>query len=206
MQNPIQAVVHELQPLPYPFNSLSPIISESTLRVHYSKHHKGYVDELNKLIVAGPFADMSVEQIVIATAGKPEHEHLFNNAAQAWNHSFYWRSLKPRGGGNAGGAILKLIVAAYGDTDTLKREWAAAANTLFGSGWAWLALDDGRLKIVKTGNAQTVLTQGFKPLLVIDVWEHAYYLDFQNRRADHVAGVLDKLINWDFANQNIPAT
>jgi Fe-Mn family superoxide dismutase len=205
MPIPIPTVFHELPSLPYPFNALSPIISESTLRVHYSKHSKGYVDELNKLIVNGPFAVMSLEQTIMATAGKPEHEHLFNNAAQAWNHAFYWRSLKPRGGGNAGGGLLKLIVEAYGDTDTLKREWAAAANTLFGSGWAWLALDGGRLKIVKTGNADNVLPQGLKPLLVIDVWEHAYYLDFQNRRPDHVAGVLDKLINWDFANQNLAA-
>ena len=195
--------IHELPPLPYEFTALAPIISEATVRVHYLKHNKGYVDELNRLIANSEFVGMSLEQILLATAKQPEHEKIYNNAAQAWNHSFYWRSLKPHGGGDAPRALQPLIAAGYGDTDVLKRELATAATTLFGSGWAWLALDGEKLKIVKTGNADNVLTQGLKPLLVIDVWEHAYYLDFQNRLADHIAGVLDKLINWEFAADNL---
>jgi Fe-Mn family superoxide dismutase len=195
--------IHELPPLPYEFTALDPIISEKTLQIHYGKHHKGYVDELNKLVVGTDFADMSLEQIIFDTAGKPEHEHIFDNAAQAWNHTFYWRSLKPQGGGTATGVLQPLINSSFGDTKALKRELLTAATTQFGSGWVWLALDRNQLKIVKTGNAGNVLSEGLVPLLVIDVWEHAYYLDFQNRRADYVTAVLDRLINWEFATENL---
>jgi Fe-Mn family superoxide dismutase len=195
--------VHELPPLPYEFNALAPVISEYTVRTHYLKHNKGYVDELNKLVAKSEFVGMSLEQIICAAADKPQHVRIFNNAAQAWNHAFYWNSLKPQGGGDAPGALQTMVAATFGDTHGLKRELAAAATAQFGSGWAWLALDGGRLKIVNTGNAGNVLTQGLKPLLVIDVWEHAYYLDFQNRRAEYVADVLDKLVNWQFAADNL---
>ncbi|MGA2777662.1 MAG: superoxide dismutase [Steroidobacteraceae bacterium] len=192
-----------LPPLPYGFAALMPVISENTLRIHYGRHHKGYVDELNKLIVGTEFAGMSLEQTILATANNSEHEKIFNNAAQAWNHAFYWQSLNPRGGGNAARTLQPLVNTSFGDTDELKHRLANAATTQFGSGWAWLVLDGDRLKVKKTGNAGNVLTDGLVPLLVIDVWEHAYYLDYQSRRADYVTGVLDKLVNWQFAAENL---
>ncbi len=194
---------HVLPPLPYGFAALMPVISENTLRIHYGRHNKGYVDELNKLVAGTEFDGMPLEQIVLATADQPEHEKIFNNAAQAWNHAFYWRSLKSRGGGTVTRALQPLVGSSFGDTESLKHEMATAATGQFGSGWAWLVLDGVRLKVVKTGNAGNVLTDGLVPLLVIDVWEHAYYLDFQSRRADYVTGVLEKLINWEFAAENL---
>jgi Fe-Mn family superoxide dismutase len=193
----------ELPPLPYGFAALEPVISQNTLHMHYGKHNKGYVDELNKLIAGTEFSGMSLEQIMHATAHKPASEAVYNNAAQAWNHAFYWRSLKPQGGGDATRTLQPLIKSAFGDMAALKRELGAAAASQFGSGWAWLSYDGTRLKVVKTGNAGSVLVDGLVPLLVIDVWEHAYYLDYQNRRADYVAGVLDKLLNWEFAEINL---
>jgi Fe-Mn family superoxide dismutase len=208
MQNPTPTSLptpetHELPTLPYGFAALAPVISETTLRVHYGKHHRGYVDTLNKLIAGTEFAAMSLEEIIRATTGIAAHEAVFNNAAQSWNHGFYWRSLKPNGGGDAPRTLQPLINASFGGTHELKRLWGEAAAAQFGSGWAWLAYDGHRLSIVKTGNAGNVLTQGLTPVLVVDVWEHAYYLDYQNRRADHVTGVLDKLINWEFAEKNV---
>jgi len=196
-------VNHVLPPLPCGFAALLPVISENTLRIHYGRHNKGYVDELNKLVAGTEFGGVSLEQIMLATADKIEHEKVFNNAAHAWNHAFYWRSLKSHGGGNVTRALQPLVNSSFGDTAALKHELATAATTQFGSGWAWLVLDGDRLKVVKTGNAGNVLTHGLVPLLVIDVWEHAYYLDFQSRRADYVSGVLDKLINWEFAAENL---
>jgi len=197
------AVIHELPPLPYELTALEPIISEKTLKIHYGKHHQGYVDQLNKLVSGSDFAAMSLEQIIFATANKSEYEHIFDNAAQVWNHTFFWHSLKPQGGGDATNVLQPMIEASFGDMKSMQREMLTAATAQFGSGWVWLAMDRNQLKIVKTGNAGNVLTKGLVPLLVIDVWEHAYYLDFQNRRADYVTGVLDKLINWDFATENL---
>lgn len=194
---------HALPPLPYGFAALMPIISENTLRIHYGRHNRGYVDELNKLVADTEFAHMSLDEVVLATAGRIEHEKIFNNAAQSWNHTFYWKSLKSRGGGNVTRSLQSLVSSSFGDTAQLKHELATAATTQFGSGWAWLVLDGSRLKVVKTGNAGNVLTEGLVPLLVIDVWEHAYYLDFQSRRADYVTGILEKLINWEFAAENL---
>ena len=192
-----------LPALPYEQSALQPVISANTLSFHYGKHHKGYVDTLNKLIAGTEFADMPLEKIIKATSGKSDHTAIFNNAAQAWNHTFYWHSLAPKGGGEPPAALKSLIDASFGSVDACKKEWTAAAVGQFGSGWAWLVLDGEKLKIVKTANANTPLAQSARPLLTIDVWEHAYYLDYQNRRADHVIAVLDKLVNWEFAQQNL---
>jgi len=192
-----------LPPLPYADNALDPVISANTIGFHYGKHHKGYVDNLNKLIAETEFADMTLEKIIAGTAGKADKAAIFNNAAQAWNHAFYWRSLRPKGGGEPPAVLKKKIEASFGTVDACRKEWSAAAMAQFGSGWAWLVLDGDNLKVVKTANADLPLTRGIKPLLTIDVWEHAYYLDYQNRRADYVNAVIDKLINWNFAAENI---
>ena len=192
-----------LPALPYPQNALDPVISANTLGFHYGKHHKTYVDTLNKLIAGTEFADMPLEQIVRATAGKSAHTAIFNNAAQAWNHTFYWRSMKPKGGGEPPAAVKRLLESSFGSVESCKKELATAATGQFGSGWAWLVQDGGKLKVVKTGNADTPLTGSAKPLLTVDVWEHAYYLDYQNRRVDYVNSLLEKLLNWEFAAENL---
>lgn len=192
-----------LPPLPYPENALEPVISAKTLSFHYGKHHKTYVDTTNKLIAGTELADLPLEQIVTSTAGKPERVGIFNNAAQAWNHAFYWRCLKSKGGGEPPAALKQKMEEAFGSVDACKKELSAAAVAQFGSGWAWLVLEGAKLKVLKTANAETPLTHGSRPLLTIDVWEHAYYLDYQNRRVDHVNAVLDKLANWEFAAQNL---
>jgi len=194
-----------LPPLPYADTALEPLISANTLSYHYGKHHKTYVDNLNKLVDGKDLASMSLEEIIHASAGKADMAGVFNNAAQVWNHTFYWNSLKPNGGGKPTGAIAAAIDKDLGGYDKFKAELSAAAVTQFGSGWAWLVSDAGTLKIVKTGNAEVPLTNGQKPLLTIDVWEHAYYLDYQNLRAKYVETLIDKLLNWDFANKNLAA-
>jgi superoxide dismutase, Fe-Mn family len=194
---------HVLPSLPYADNALDPVVSANTIGFHYGKHHKGYVDMLNKLAAGTEFAGLSLEAIIAGTAGKPDKAALFNNAAQIWNHTFYWSSLRPKGGGEPPAALKQAIEASFGGVDACKKELATAATTRFGSGWAWLVLDAGKLKVVSTGNAETPLTTSAKPLLTVDVWEHAYYLDYQNRRADYVNAVLDKLINWGFAADNL---
>lgn len=192
-----------LPPLPYPDNALEPIISTRTIGFHYGKHHKGYVDNLNKLIAGTDYAQMPLEKIITAVAGQQEKVAIFNNAAQTWNHTFYWLSMKPNGGGEPPKQLKEKIEASFGSLDACKKELATAATTQFGSGWAWLVLDGYKLKVVKTSNAEVPFTKGLKPLLTIDVWEHAYYLDYQNRRADYVSLCIDKLINWEFAAQNL---
>jgi len=191
-----------LSPLPYAENALEPIITAKTMSFHYGKHHKAYVDNLNKLIAGTEYATLSLEKIITSTAGKPEKAAIFNNAAQNWNHTFYWKSMSPKGGGEPPAALKSKIEAAFGSVDACKKELASTAVSQFGSGWAWLVLEGDKLKVVKTANADIPMTKGLKPVLVIDVWEHAYYLDYQNRRADYVNAVLDKLINWEFALQN----
>ena len=193
---------HVLPPLPYADNALEPVISANTLGFHYGKHHKTYVDNLNKLVTGTDLADLSLEEVITATAGKADKVGIFNNAAQIWNHTFYWNSLSPKGGGEPPAALKQKIEAAFGSVDACKKELATAATTQFGSGWAWLVKDGDKLQVVKTGNAELPLTKGMKPLLTVDVWEHAYYLDYQNRRPDYVNAVLDKLINWGFAADN----
>ena len=194
---------HVLPPLPYSENALDPVISANTIGFHYGKHHKGYVDTLNKLIAGTALTDLSLEKLIAETAGKSDKVAIFHNAAQAWNHTFYWRSLRAKGGGEPPAALKQRIEASFGTLDACMKELATAAATEFGSGWVWLVLEADKLKVVKTDNADTPMTRGVKPLLAIDVWEHAYYLDYQNRRADYVNGMLDKLINWGFAADNL---
>ena len=191
-----------LPPLPWPENALDPVISANTISFHYGKHHKTYVDNVNKMIAGTEYADLALEKIVSATAGKADKVGIFNNAAQAWNHTFYWSSLRAKGGGEPPSVLKHKIESAFASVDAFKKELSAAAVSQFGSGWAWLVMDGNKLKIVKTNNAETPMTQGLKPLLAIDVWEHAYYLDYQNRRVDHVNAVIAKLLNWEFAAQN----
>jgi Fe-Mn family superoxide dismutase len=195
----------ELPALPYAQDALAPVVSAATLSFHYGKHHKTYVDNLNKLVAGTELAEATLEQVIAAVAGKADKVGVFNNAAQTWNHTFFWNSLKPGGGGAPTGEVAKAIDAAFGSAANFSREFANAAVTQFGSGWAWLVADKGAVRIMKTANADTPLTMGVTPILTIDVWEHAYYLDYQNRRADFVAAVIEKLLNWDFANANLAA-
>lgn len=192
-----------LPPLPWPEDALNPQISANTMGFHYGKHHQGYVNNLNKLVLDTPLADQPLETVIQSSAGKADQAAIFNNAAQVWNHTFYWNSLRPKGGGQPSGALAEQINKDFGGFEAFKAEFAKAATSQFGSGWAWLVKDGDKLKVTKTGNADTPLVHGQKPLLTIDVWEHAYYLDYQNRRADYVAALLDHLINWEFAAQNL---
>ena len=195
--------VHVLPALPFADNALDPVISANTLSFHYGKHHKTYVDNLNKLVTGTELAELSLEQVIAASSGRADKVGVFNNAAQIWNHTFYWNSLTPKGGGEPPAALKQKIEADFGTVEACKQELVAAATTQFGSGWAWLVQDGGKLKVVKTANANVPSTEGMKPLLVIDVWEHAYYLDYQNRRVDYVNATIDKLINWGFAEKNL---
>lgn len=190
----------KLPDLPYDFSQLEPRISARTLEFHYGKHHQTYVKNLNSLAKDTPMADLSLEEIICS---KPENPGIFNNAAQVWNHTFYWNCMSPSGGGKPTGIIKDRIEQAFGNYDAFRQEFKQAALTQFGSGWAWLVLDKGQLKITKTSNADLPLTQGQTPILTIDVWEHAYYLDFQNRRPDYVDNFLDGLVNWEYALQNL---
>ena len=192
-----------LPPLPWAENALEPVISANTISFHYGKHHKTYVDNLNNLVKGTDFENATLEKIITETAGKADKAGIFNNAAQVWNHTFYWHSMKPNGGGKPTGKIATMIDSAFGGYDAFKKELSATSVSQFGSGWGWLVLDGAALKIVKTPNAEVPFTKGQKPLLTIDVWEHAYYLDQQNKRAAYVDAVIDKLLNWDFAAQNL---
>ena len=192
-----------LPALPFAPNALEPHISARTFEFHHGKHHKAYVDNTNKLIEGTDLADKALEAIIKAAAADPGKKGLFNNAAQVWNHSFFWQCLKPGGGGKPGGKIAAKIDADLGGYDKFAADFKNAGVTQFGSGWAWLVLKEGKLAIVQSANAETPLTQGLKPLLVADVWEHAYYLDYQNRRPDFLQAFLDHLVNWDFVNANL---
>ncbi len=194
-----------LPALPYAYDALEPHISSATLGVHHDKHHHDYVEKFNELVKKAPLPADTLRSIILKTAGDEKHHELYNNAAQAWNHDFYWRCLRPGGGGEAHGEIAGRIKSDFGSCQSFVKQLAETATKHFGSGWAWLVLDGGKLKIVSTSNADTPLVSGQTPLLAIDVWEHAYYLDYQNRRADHIAAVIEHLLNWDFANQNLAA-
>lgn len=184
----------EFPALPYASDALEPYISTTTMEFHYGKHHKAYVDNLNKLIAGTPFADLSLEEIIKETAGNEKFQAIFNNAAQAWNHNFFWHCMSADGGKAPKGALLKKIEDAFGSYDQFCEDFTNAAVSQFGSGWAWLVEDkDGKLSILKTANADTPLAHGLKALLTVDVWEHAYYLDYQNRRADFVKTFLTHL-------------
>ena len=180
----------QLPPLPYAENALEPMISAQTLSFHYGKHHKAYVDNLNKLKEGTPFADAGLEEIIEKAEGG-----LYNNAAQVWNHTFYWNCLSPQGGGEPTGELSEAICEKWGSFEDFKKAFSAAAAGLFGSGWVWLAEGEDGLEIIATPNAGNPLRDGKEPLLVIDVWEHAYYLDKQNRRPDYIADFW-KLVDW----------
>ena len=191
----------ELPKLPYALDALEPHISKRTLEFHHGKHHKAYVDKTNELIANTDLTNKSLEEIVRAAAGQKDKATLFNNAAQAWNHGFYWHSMTAKADAPAG-KIKKALEDSFGGLDDFKKAFKQAAVDQFGSGWAWLVAKDGKLAIETTSNADTPIAHGRTPLLVADVWEHAYYLDYQNRRPDHIKAWLDKLANWSFAEKN----
>ena len=186
----------ELPELPYAMDALEPYISATTMEFHYGKHHRAYVDNLNKLVKGTDFENMSLEKIIQATADKPEYTGIFNNAAQAWNHTFFWNSMSPNGGGRPQGELLKKIERDFGSYEKFREEFKNAATTQFGSGWAWLVEEDGKMKVMKTSNAVTPITKNIKPVITLDVWEHAYYLDYQNRRPEFIDAFLDNLVKW----------
>ena len=189
-----------LPELPYAKNALEPHISEKTLEFHHGKHHNAYVVNGNKLIEGTELAEDSLEEIIKKTAGDVSRVGIFNNAAQVWNHTFYWQCMKPNGGGPTYGPIAEKINTDFGSYEKFVEEFKNAGVTQFGSGWAWLVLKDDALQITKTANADTPIAHGTTPLLVVDVWEHAYYLDYQNRRPDYLSAFVENLINWDFVN------
>ncbi|HLQ38599.1 MAG TPA: superoxide dismutase [Planctomycetota bacterium] len=193
----------ELPSLPYSMDALAPHISAQTLSFHHGKHHQAYVTNLNKLVDGSDLASKSLVDVIKLTAGKPDKAGVFNNAAQVWNHTFYWQSMKPKGGGKPSGVIASKITADFGSYEKFAEQFSQAGATQFGSGWAWLNMKAGKLEVTKTPNAETPLTTGAVPLLTMDVWEHAYYLDFQNRRPDYIKTFLEQLVNWEFANANL---
>ena len=187
----------ELDPLPYAKNALAPHLTEETLSFHYDKHHTAYLNNLKGLLEGKPEAEKSLEEIVKTSSGG-----VFNNAAQVWNHTFYWNSMKPSGGGEPSGALADAIKRDFGSFADFKKQFAEAAVKQFGSGWAWLVKEGDKLKITTTGNAETPITKGATALITCDVWEHAYYIDYRNLRAKYVDTFLEKLVNWDFAAAN----
>jgi len=189
----------EIPPLPYPKDALEPHLGAETLELHYEKHHKGYLEKLRKALEGRPEAKLSLAEIVRTSTG-----NVFNNAAQVWNHDFYWLSLRPDGGGKPEGELLERVEKSFGSVEAFRQEFAEAANGEFGSGWAWLVKDPlDRLKVINSSDADNPLQQGLVPLLTLDVWEHAYYLDFRNERARYVEAFLDHLLNWDFVAANL---
>ena len=193
----------KLPDLPYDFSGLEPHISARTLEFHYGKHHQTYVNNLNKLTQDTALAAQTLEEVIKNVAGDNSKIGVFNNAAQVWNHTFYWHCMTPNSSGQPDGELMAIIVADFGSFDNFKQEFAQAAITQFGSGWAWLVLDNNHLKIMKTGNADLPMAHGKPALLTCDVWEHAYYLDYQNRRPDYLNTFLDKLGDWNFVAENL---
>ena len=192
-----------LPPLPYNHKDLEPHISEETLNFHHGKHHQTYVTNLNKLTEGTPLANQSLEDLILSVAGDASKAGIFNNAAQVWNHTFYWNCMCPQGGGAPSGTLKDRLEKDFGSLETFKQHFKEAALTQFGSGWAWLVEKEGKLSIFKTGNADLPMNHGYKALLTCDVWEHAYYLDYQNRRPDYVDTFLNHLVNWDFVTNQL---
>jgi Fe-Mn family superoxide dismutase len=188
-----------LPPLPWAKDALAPVISAETLDYHYGKHHQAYVTNLNKLTEGKPEANQSLESVILSAPPGG----IFNNAAQVWNHTFYWSSMKPGGGGKPTGALLELVNRDFGSADSLLQQLGEAAKTQFGSGWAWLVQDAGKLKVTATSNADLPMKHGQNALLNVDVWEHAYYIDYRNARPGYVDAFLKSLVNWDFAAKNL---
>ncbi len=192
-----------LPELPYAQNALEPIISEKTISFHYGKHHQTYVTNLNNLVQGTENESKSLEDLIKLSSAKADMVGIFNNAAQVWNHTFFWNCMKPNGGGAPASVLETKINASFGSYEKFAADFKQAALTQFGSGWAWLVQDGNDLKITKTANADLPMAHNQKALLTCDVWEHAYYLDYQNRRADFVQTFLDHLVNWDFVSQNL---
>lgn len=192
-----------LPELPYATDALDPVISARTLEFHHGKHHNAYVTNANNLLKGTDLDGQDMETIITKTAGDESQVGIFNNTAQAFNHAFYWKCMKPGGGGAPTGPIADRIVSTFGSYETFADNFKTAGATQFGSGWAWLVQEGDALRIMKTLNADTPIAHGLTPLLTVDVWEHAYYLDYQNRRPDYLAAFLDKLVNWDFVNANL---
>ncbi len=202
--NQAKAEPFVLPALPYKENALEPVISERTLSFHYGKHHRGYLNKLNELVEGTELAEVGIEELIEKTANKADQAAIFNNAAQVWNHTFYWNSLRPAGGGQPAGSIAKRIVADFGSFENFVKQFSEMGAAQFGSGWVWLVEEDGVLKIIRTSNAENPISQKKgRAILVLDVWEHAYYLDYQNRRLDYLKVIIDKLINWEFAEENL---
>jgi Fe-Mn family superoxide dismutase len=195
----------EQPPLPYDSKALEPHMSAETFSYHYGKHHAAYVTNLNKLVAGTELASKSLEEVIKASYNDSSKTGIFNNAAQTWNHTFFWNSIKPGGGGQPTGELAEKINAAFGSFGKFQEEFKNAATTQFGSGWAWLVKEGDTLKVTKTPNAENPLVHGQTPLLTLDVWEHAYYLDYQNKRPDFIQIYLDNLVNWDFAAKNLAA-
>ncbi|KAM0042971.1 putative superoxide dismutase [Helianthus debilis subsp. tardiflorus] len=197
----------DLKPPPYALDALEPHMSKETLEYHWGKHHRGYVNNLNKQIEGTELHEKSLESIIVASYNKGDILPAFNNAAQVWNHEFFWESMKPGGGGKPSGELLELIIRDFGSFEALIQEFKLAAATHFGSGWTWLVYDieHKKLAVMKTSNAINPLVLDYYPLLTLDVWEHAYYLDFKNLRPDYIATFLDKLVSWDAASSRLEA-
>ena len=193
----------QLPALPWQENALEPVISAKTISLHYGKHHAAYVQKLNELVAGTRYAEMPLEQVIAATVGNAESAKIFNNAAQTWNHTFYWNSMREGGGGIPPRAIARLIDDSFGGATQFTEKLSSAAADQFGSGWAWLVARGQKLEIIPTSNAQTPIVMGATPLLTIDVWEHAYYVDYENRRPDYVKAVIERLLNWDFALEQL---
>jgi Fe-Mn family superoxide dismutase len=193
----------QLPALPWQENALEPVISARTIALHYGKHHMAYVKKLNELVAGTRFAELPLEHVIAATVGSSETQKIFNNAAQAWNHTFFWDCLRPGGGGEPPRAIGRLLEDSFGGYPQFREKFAQAAVDQFGSGWAWLVARGEKLEIIATSNANTPITMGATPLLTIDVWEHAYYLDYENRRPEFVDAVIDQLLNWKFAQEQL---
>jgi superoxide dismutase, Fe-Mn family len=195
----VPAVMMQLPRLHYGLDALEPFLSAKTMGFHYGKHHQTYIDNLNKLVVGTPFAVLSLEDMIFKTVNTADTSAIFNNAAQVWNHAFYWYSMKPKGGGQPTGKLLEMICAVFGTFEAFKNAFVTAGVGQFGSGWVWLIQEGETVKIIKTSNADTPVAYGQQALLTCDVWEHAYYLDYQNRRKEYVTAFLDGLVNWEFA-------
>ncbi len=197
-------MAYKLPPLPYAQNALEPHITSKLMSFHYGKHHQGYVDKYNELVQGTPMADMPLEKVIKDTFGNLDQKKLFNNAAQIFNHNFFWHSMKPKGGGEPHAKVKSAIQHTWGNLIAFKTEFATKAKDLFGSGWVWLVKEGDKLLILQTSDAETPITgNSQKPLITLDVWEHAYYLDYQNKREDFIKAYLDNLVNWDFAERNL---
>ena len=199
-------MTYELPDLPYSYTALEPYISKSTLEFHHDKHHAAYVNKFNAAVAGTDLADKPLEDAIKTTSKDSSQTSIFNNAAQAWNHTFYWNSMKPDGGGQPTGRLAEKIQSDFGSFEQFTEAFKTAGSTQFGSGWAWLVLDNGTLKVTKTLNAENPLSSNQVPLMTMDVWEHAYYLDYQNKRPDYITAFLEHLVNWDFASENLMAT